>query len=875
MSNNEEWGFGFNDNTFLGIETEKKTKKNNKKTKKNNSSCTWGRHKDSCDYVDRTRVENKLKSIGLKYPWGKSSKWKPDRLNHLLESDVENTLILGENKKEKFDPKKHDTMWLIGSVLLPERIDKKFGPEGFYYKISKYLKYLGLFRSPDGRRELEVFYPLIDVDSDDFKLFLSDSNPPKEEAEKSRVHKAVDILRRGQLPFNELVTYFITGEKGTEKARSKICETYYMKIALFAFETKVPLWSKREGPLYSEGMTLSESQIKSEIQSCANTVEWDKEHAKKVVETVEFKITDERAGYGNDIPIKDIANQIIECGKGTIKRRFLIFDIFLAFQGGEGMHAGGHANYLIFDLKNGRATRIEPHGNIKTFYSQHFLDCFINKVFILEINKILKKNGIDILDYTNDDVDPNGKPCVNRNRFRKMEEAARKVLPSPQSFGERGAEILYGTCATWSFYIMIMYVLYPKLRISSLHELTAENDPGSRLIKFLYRIYNFFHKNIPKYKEELKNSLITAEKEFSNTGDEDGDIEDTRHSRNYLSAHKARTLKDDNIIYTYNPKDMCDINHPKFNCSGDSNIYKFNLRDGYLLKLKTGSKEIAFKPRTMVKKPEKKTIRDSAKEYISTSSVHTQGNKEGEKLGSASEQLGWDPKTDSSFDFKDFGEDEWLGGGMTTDQACQNLTSDISKCNIATYNNLSDKIPGYSKPSDKSLFSVACNFNNNKCGSIPEKNSNSYFRNFYDLEFDGEKPPEKSGYYLSWKKDGEDTILRTAYMGTVAYFHDKIRVYYYVDQGRFRKDVNYPGFPRFGKGKKITSFVLEKKSGYNLVLAETEPNKIYNRWAILLDKPVPFTSDSVDISLMEIPFERDNIRPFNRLNNGDNDNYNV
>ena len=74
---------------------------------------------------------------------------------------------------------------------------------------------------------------------------------------------------------------------------------------------------------------------------------------------------------------------------------------------------------------------------------------------------------------------------------------------------------------------------------------------------------------------------------------------------------------------------------------------------------------------------------------------------------------------------------------------------------------------------------------------------------------------------------------------------------------------------------KITSFVLEKKSGYNLVLAETEPNKIYNRWAILLDKPVPFTSDSVDISLMEIPFERDNIRPFNRLNNGDNDNYNV
>ena len=110
---------------------------------------------------------------------------------------------------------------------------------------------------------------------------------------------------------------------------------------------------------------------------------------------------------------------------------------------------------------------------------------------------------------------------------------------------------------------------------------------------------------------------------------------------------------------------------------------------------------------------------------------------------------------------------------MTTDQACKNFTTDRSKCNIATYSDLSDRIAGYSKPTDKRLFSVACTFKDGKCGSIPEKNSNSYFRNFYDLEFEGEKPPEKSGYYLSWKKDGADTI-RTAYMGTVVYFHDKL-----------------------------------------------------------------------------------------------------
>ena len=34
---------------------------------------------------------------------------------------------------------------------------------------------------------------------------------------------------------------------------------------------------------------------------------------------------------------------------------------------------------------------------------------------------------MNIIDYTNDDVDPNGKPCA-RNRFRKMEEAVKKFF---------------------------------------------------------------------------------------------------------------------------------------------------------------------------------------------------------------------------------------------------------------------------------------------------------------------------------------------------------------------------------------------------------------------------------------------------------------
>lgn len=38
-----------------------------------------------------------------------------------------------------------------------------------------------------------------------------------------------------------------------------------------------------------------------------------------------------------------------------------------------------------------------------------------------------------------------------------------------------------------------MYLLYPKFRIESLHEIVAETDPDARLLLFLYRIYKIYH----------------------------------------------------------------------------------------------------------------------------------------------------------------------------------------------------------------------------------------------------------------------------------------------------------------------------------------------------------------------------------------------
>ena len=97
-------------------------------------------------------------------------------------------------------------------------------------------------------------------------------------------------------------------------------------------------------------------------------------------------------------------------------------------------------------------------------------------------------------------------PMVNlvkiEQDLEKWKRQLKKILPSPQSYGERGSSILQGTCATWSIYITIMYILFPKFRIETIHEIVAENDPGSRLLKFLYRIYN------------LKNNISPPKKKF-------------------------------------------------------------------------------------------------------------------------------------------------------------------------------------------------------------------------------------------------------------------------------------------------------------------------------------------------------------------------
>ena len=81
------------------------------------------------------------------------------------------------------------------------------------------------------------------------------------------------------------------------------------------------------------------------------------------------------------------------------------------------MHESGHANYIIIDIKRMKCTRIEPRGLHETFYDQDYLDCVLTKLLLNPVNALLSSTN-QYLNYTNDDIDPSGKPCKNRTRFK-------------------------------------------------------------------------------------------------------------------------------------------------------------------------------------------------------------------------------------------------------------------------------------------------------------------------------------------------------------------------------------------------------------------------------------------------------------------------
>ena len=78
----------------------------------------------------------------------------------------------------------NNTLYLVGSVLSDQRIDRNYdGDEppqwfvqgtvenikaeyGYYFKLAKYITYLNLFRSEEGRRKVHIYNPTIDFNSE-------------------------------------------------------------------------------------------------------------------------------------------------------------------------------------------------------------------------------------------------------------------------------------------------------------------------------------------------------------------------------------------------------------------------------------------------------------------------------------------------------------------------------------------------------------------------------------------------------------------------------------------------------------------------------------------------------------------------------------
>lgn len=195
----------------------------------------------------------------------------------------------------------------------------------------------------------------------------------------------------------------------------------------------------------------------------------------------------------NTIDIKERVDfdKIIEDIK-KCKERFYVIHLKLSILGEAscGPDNCGHANYIIIDIKQNRMTRVEPHGIGSTFYPQNYLDCAVYEHIVKKINDSGGLNGENLI-YTN--IYNNINKIVSPNDSTQIQLMINETFdkfPSPQRVGSRNQDYLTGTCASWSAYITFLSILFPKFRITSLHEICATSNAGMRLATFLFRVYH-------------------------------------------------------------------------------------------------------------------------------------------------------------------------------------------------------------------------------------------------------------------------------------------------------------------------------------------------------------------------------------------------
>ena len=155
----------------------------------------------------------------------------------------------------------------------------------------------------------------------------------------------------------------------------------------------------------------------------------------------------------------------------TCKDRYFIINISLTDKYAEkrlreGNARFSHANTLVFDLKNKRIIRIEPHGfNKETAYKQDQVDCLVKKMLYVSFLKdgtfTFVNEAINMGEYDN---------------FFKKEI----------SIQGHGQEI----CFMVSSLVAFLSILYPKYTIAALNKVLQQNIK-TLFIQFLYTFFKF------------------------------------------------------------------------------------------------------------------------------------------------------------------------------------------------------------------------------------------------------------------------------------------------------------------------------------------------------------------------------------------------
>ena len=209
------------------------------------------------------------------------------------------------------------------------------------------------------------------------------------------------------------------------------------------------------------------------------------------------------------------------------KQRYLVINIHLKFE-----DSVGHANNLIFDLRNNRVTRIEPHSfGENSLYDKMDLDYEI-KTLVNNISYILDKNLV----FINTDIN---------------------ISNSYKNLGIQAQGGNQGICWVITCMITIMIIMHPKFTPMTINDILHKNAYENFEVMF-FRFFEFM--KIIKIKvsfdltikdKEILNSDMTILTEFQKT------LTGIYLNKNYKSLlwHKINSCK--NVT-------SCHINLDKF-----------------------------------------------------------------------------------------------------------------------------------------------------------------------------------------------------------------------------------------------------------------------------------------------------------------------